>query len=152
MLNPRATKIAWFPRRDLKYSQLLREERDIPGGSVVTNLPASAGDTSLIPGPGRSHMPWGSSACVLLRPCSGAMNCNKRSTKMRSPWNPRSATGECLQLEKESLQASEDRAQPKINKYFLKNEFATSLSRCPPLPKDFNSCSALNPKTFILEH
>ena len=28
-----------------------------PGGSVVKNLPANAGDTALIPDPGRSHMP-----------------------------------------------------------------------------------------------
>ena len=28
-----------------------------PGGSVVKNLPANAGDTATIPGPGRSHMP-----------------------------------------------------------------------------------------------
>ena len=27
-----------------------------PGGAVVGNLPANAGDTGLIPGPGRSHM------------------------------------------------------------------------------------------------
>ena len=27
-----------------------------PGGAVVKNLPANAGDTGLIPGPGRSHM------------------------------------------------------------------------------------------------
>ena len=27
-----------------------------PGGAVVENLPANAGDTGLIPGPGRSHM------------------------------------------------------------------------------------------------
>ena len=30
--------------------------RDFPGGTVVENLPASAGDRGLIPGPGRSHM------------------------------------------------------------------------------------------------
>ena len=29
-----------------------------PGGSVIKNLPASAGDTGSIPGLGRSHMPW----------------------------------------------------------------------------------------------
>ena len=29
-----------------------------PGGAVVENLPANAGDTGLSPGPGRSHMPW----------------------------------------------------------------------------------------------
>ena len=28
-----------------------------PGGAVVKNLPASAGDTGSSPGPGRSHMP-----------------------------------------------------------------------------------------------
>ena len=28
-----------------------------PGGAVVENLPANAGDTGLSPGPGRSHMP-----------------------------------------------------------------------------------------------
>ena len=29
-----------------------------PGGSVVKNPPANAGDMGLIPGPGRSHMLW----------------------------------------------------------------------------------------------
>ena len=31
--------------------------QDFPGGAVVKNPPASAGDTGLSPGPGRSHMP-----------------------------------------------------------------------------------------------
>ena len=30
---------------------------DFPGGAVVKNLPANAGDAGSIPGPGRSHMP-----------------------------------------------------------------------------------------------
>ena len=29
-----------------------------PGGAVVENLPANAGDTGLSPGLGRSHMLW----------------------------------------------------------------------------------------------
>ena len=36
---------------------------DFPGGAVVKNLPANAGDTDSIPGPGRSHMPR-------IRPCA----------------------------------------------------------------------------------
>ena len=32
---------------------------DFLGGPVVKNLPANAGDMGSIPGPGRSHMPWG---------------------------------------------------------------------------------------------
>ena len=31
--------------------------RGFPGGPVVKNLPANAGDMGLIPGLGRSHMP-----------------------------------------------------------------------------------------------
>ena len=31
---------------------------DFPGGTVVKNPPANAGDMSSISGPGRSHMPW----------------------------------------------------------------------------------------------
>ena len=31
-----------------------------PGGTVVGNPPADAGDTGLSPGLGRSHMPWSS--------------------------------------------------------------------------------------------
>ena len=30
--------------------------RDFPGGIVTKNPPANAGNTDLIPGPGRSHM------------------------------------------------------------------------------------------------
>ena len=32
--------------------------RDFPGGAVVKNPPANAGDTGSSPGLGRSHMPW----------------------------------------------------------------------------------------------
>ena len=31
---------------------------DFPGGAVFKNLPANAGDTGSIPGPGRFHMLW----------------------------------------------------------------------------------------------
>ena len=33
-----------------------RQIRDFPGGAVVKNPPANAGDTGSIPGPRRSHM------------------------------------------------------------------------------------------------
>ena len=41
---------------------------------MVKNRPASAGETGLIPGPGRSHVPRSSSASTpqLLSPCSRA--------------------------------------------------------------------------------
>ena len=45
-----------------------------PGGAVVENSPSNAGDTGLIPGPGRSHMPRSNRAHApqLLRLCSRA--------------------------------------------------------------------------------
>ena len=35
---------------------------DFPGGAVVRNPPANAGDTGSSPGPGKSHMPWSNKA------------------------------------------------------------------------------------------
>ena len=45
-----------------------------PGGTVVKNPPANAGDTGSSPGPGRSHMPWSNQAREpqLLSLCSRA--------------------------------------------------------------------------------
>ena len=42
----------------LSSPRLVKEtQRGFPGGAVVENLPANAGDTGLSPGLGRSHMP-----------------------------------------------------------------------------------------------
>ena len=35
---------------------IIKTWKDFPGGTVVKNPPANAGDTGSIPGPGRSHM------------------------------------------------------------------------------------------------
>ena len=43
---------------DLKISWLRTTTMGFPGGAVVENLPANAGDASSSPGLGRSHMPW----------------------------------------------------------------------------------------------
>ena len=37
--------------------QIKTTMRDFPGGAVVKNPPANAGDTGSSPGSGRSHMP-----------------------------------------------------------------------------------------------
>ena len=44
--------------RSSKYKAMIKIGLgDFPGGTVVKNLPANAGDTCSSPGPGRSHMP-----------------------------------------------------------------------------------------------
>ena len=42
----------------IQHVSLKYRAMDFPGGAVVKNPPANAGDTGLSPGPGRSHMPW----------------------------------------------------------------------------------------------
>ena len=42
----------------LQFCEIKKVLRDFPGGAVVENPPANAGNTSSILGPGRSHMPW----------------------------------------------------------------------------------------------
>ena len=37
----------------------MKAKSDLPGGPVVKNMPANAGDMGLIPGPGRSLKPQG---------------------------------------------------------------------------------------------
>ena len=45
------------PRISCTKSFLKIKPRGFPGGAVVKNPPANAGDMGWIPGPGRSHMP-----------------------------------------------------------------------------------------------
>ena len=40
-----------------KLLMIKKKNLGFPGGAVVKNPPANAGDTGLSPGPGRSHMP-----------------------------------------------------------------------------------------------
>ena len=100
-----------------------------PGGSVIKNPPANAGDTGWILGLGRSHMPQSNKVCVprllcsrareppLLKPvCPGA-----RAPQREKPlqWEARALQMESrlqsLQLEK-SPHSNKDLVQPKIKK------------------------------------
>ena len=58
------------------YVKTLNE--GLPGGQVVKNPPANAGDTGSIPGLGGSRVPQGNQAGAPepLSPCSGAASCN----------------------------------------------------------------------------
>ena len=53
--------IIWANLRIITWETVFQKalRRDFPGGAVVKNPPANAGDTGSSPGPGRSHTPWG---------------------------------------------------------------------------------------------
>ena len=53
-LEKEQTKLKASWRKEVKKIRM-----DFPGGSVVNNSPANAGDMGLIPDLGRSHMPQG---------------------------------------------------------------------------------------------
>ena len=62
--------------------------RDFPGGAMVKNLLASAGDTGSSPGPGKPHMPQSNKARApqLLKPTRlEPMFCSKRSHRKEKP-------------------------------------------------------------------
>ena len=40
------------------YYSSIKQNEDFPGGAVVKNLPANAGDMGLSPGSGGSHVSW----------------------------------------------------------------------------------------------
>ena len=95
-------------KNKIKNKQTKKNNRDFPGGSVVGNPPANAGDTGSSPGPGGSHMPrsdWarvprllslrsGAREPQLLSPCSTTREATARRgshTAMKSgPRSPQS--------------------------------------------------------------
>ena len=54
--------LGWSASSKINISQI-RGFRGFPGGAVVENLPANAGDTGSSPGLGGSHVPWSGLAC-----------------------------------------------------------------------------------------
>ena len=59
LLCPYSPRVELSPASiSLAASGLKGQFRDFPGGPVVKNLLANAGDTGSIPDPGRSHMLW----------------------------------------------------------------------------------------------
>ena len=55
--NKMWTALGQKPQQCCSFFFFIKQEEDFPGGSVIKNTPANAGDTCSIPGPGRSHMP-----------------------------------------------------------------------------------------------
>ena len=51
-------------QRSYNGAQIKGNLRGFPGGAVVKNPPANAGDMGSSPGPGRSHMPQSNKACA----------------------------------------------------------------------------------------
>ena len=96
--------------------------RDFPGGPVVKNLPANAGDRGSIPGQGRSHVLWSnwdhapwllnphavtseSTCCNHWSPCAySACSTTREATTVRSPSTETKSSSCSPQLDKACVQ------------------------------------------------
>ena len=108
------------------FSQTPADE-GFPGGSVVKNLPANAGDKGSTPGLGRFHMPWDNKACAsqLLsqhpRTCELKLMClqrvlgNERSHFSEKPVHPIYRIALTHHNWRNPASSSEDPTQPYIN-------------------------------------
>ena len=58
--KPETASVEFFLKKSKKGRKIrgIKKGFGLPCGPVVENLPAKAGDTGPIPGPGRSHTPW----------------------------------------------------------------------------------------------
>ena len=88
-----------------------------PGGAVVENLPANAGDTGSGPGLGRSHMPrsnWAREPQLLSLHVWSLCSATREATTVRGPCTAMKS-GPCLpQLEKAHAQKQRPNTAKKI--------------------------------------
>ena len=88
-----------------------------PGGAVVENLPANAGDTGSSPGLGRSHMPrssWAREPQLLSLRIRSLCSATGEAATVRGPRTAMNSGPRLPQLEK-ALTQKRDPTQPKIN-------------------------------------
>ena len=77
--------------------------RGFPGGAVVENLPANAGDTGSSPGLGRSHMPrsnWAHEPQLLSLRVWSLCSATRKATTVRGPRTAMRSGRRLPQLEK----------------------------------------------------
>ena len=91
--------------------------RGFPGGAVVENLPANAGDTGSSPGLGRSHMPqssWAREPQLLRLRVWSLCSATREAAIVRGPRTVMKSGPHLLQLEK--ALAQKRRPNTAINK------------------------------------
>ena len=85
------------------YSAILKNEVGFPGGAVVENLPANAGDTGSSRGLGRSHMPrsyWAREPQLLSLRVWSLCSATREAATVRGPRTTMKSGPRSPQLEK----------------------------------------------------
>jgi len=90
-----------------------------PGNPVLKNLPASAGDMGLIPGPGRSHLPYNyQTHTTAAEACMPRACAPPRSPQNEKPWHCNEEYSPCAPPVEKALtqQWSPSTAKNKVKK------------------------------------
>ena len=101
----------------IKCKETKRKEVGFPGGAVVENLPANAGDTGSSPGLGRSHVPrsnWAREAQLLSLRVWSLCSATREAVMVRGPRTAMKSGPRLPQLEK--ALAQKRRPNTAINK------------------------------------
>ena len=110
--------------------------RGFPGGAVVENLPANAGDTGLSPGLGRSHMPrssWAHEPQLLSLRVWSLCSATREAAIVRGPHTAMKSGPRLPQLEKALAQkrrpntAKNKNIKKKIFKKDLKKKYMANI-------------------------
>ena len=101
-MNKKVTKkmYLYFKRSPLPN---FKKYRGFPGGAVVENLPANAGDTGSSPGLGRSHMPrsgWAREPQLLSLRVWSLCSATREAATVRGPCTAMKSGPHSPQLEK----------------------------------------------------
>ena len=105
--------------RDNYSVNVLRIYGGFPGGAVVANLPANAGDTGSSPSLGRSHRPrsgWAREPQLLSLRVWSLCSVTREAATVRGPRTAMKSGPRLPQVERKPSHRNEDPIQPKINK------------------------------------
>ena len=107
-LQPAVCFHFWLPKHaPWLFWFYLKTVEGFPGGAVVENLPANAGDTGSSPGLGRSHMPrsnWAREPQLLSLRVWSLCSATREATIVRGPRTAMKSGPRLLQLEKALMQ------------------------------------------------
>ena len=114
----------------LSHAYVKEQEQGFPGGAVVENLPANAGDTGSCPGLGGSHMPrsnWAREPQLLSLRVWSLCSATRDATIVRGPHTAMKSGPRLPQLEK--ALAQKRRPNTAINKKNKNKKFKKNLKK-----------------------
>ena len=123
---------SWKQHKYSPTGRCIKKDVGFPGGAVVENLPANAGDTGSSPGLGRSHMPrsnWAHEPQLLSLRIWSLFSARTEAAIMRGPRTAMKSGPHSPQLEKALAQKRRPNTAKKNKKINLKSSYQNSKKK-----------------------